>query len=213
MISRISMNLFRRILRLFRLLSRKELSTNLLPSIFPDVLHVLQSLYVRSFHSQGDGSPVVHNSSFQYIFCLDTSDSYDNAAFNNWYSKGLRPGNKMKKFHKDEARISTVMDIGSVHIVSKMWWYELKQVGVPLNDGHLIPQSPLSCRLRRDILHQANGGNCRIFVVKYAEYIFIKKINEMSNDFDTRVASHNMAVQLFKYSVEKPNLRLPGISK
>ncbi|KAL2550079.1 Uncharacterized protein Fot_11609 [Forsythia ovata] len=56
-------------------------------------------------------------------------------------------------------------------------------------------------------------GDCGIFVVKYAEYIFLKKINEMPNDFDTGVARHNMSVQLFKFSVEKPDLRLPGISK
>ncbi|KAL2533159.1 Ulp1 protease family [Abeliophyllum distichum] len=71
----------------------------------------------------------------------------------------------------------------------------------------------LSRKLHKDILHQANGGDCEIFVVKYAEYIFLKKINEMLNDFDIRVARHNMAMQLFKYSAEKPNTRLPRISK
>ncbi|KAL2546353.1 hypothetical protein Fot_15586 [Forsythia ovata] len=57
------------------------------------------------------------------------------------------------------------------------------------------------------------SGDYGIFVVKYADYIFMKKINKMPNDFDIGLARHNMTVQLFKYSMEKPDIRLSGISK
>ncbi|KAL2489501.1 Uncharacterized protein Fot_42793 [Forsythia ovata] len=54
-------------------------------------------------------------------------------------------------------------------------------------------------------------GDCEIFVVKYTKYIFQNKINETSENFDTRAAHHGMAVQLLKYAIEKPGQRFPGL--
>ncbi|KAL2535273.1 uncharacterized protein Fot_16664 [Forsythia ovata] len=50
-------------------------------------------------------------------------------------------------------------------------------------------------------------GDYGIFIIKYAEYIYEKKISEMPNPFDTKVARHNMAVQLYKYALEKPDIQ------
>ncbi|KAL2463084.1 hypothetical protein Fot_54321 [Forsythia ovata] len=74
-----------------------------------------------------------------------------------------------------------------------------------------IPSYTIPKELMNGYIYYTCRGDCGIFVVKYVEYIFMKKINEMPNDFDTGLARHNMAVQLFKYSVEKPDIRLPGI--
>ncbi|KAL2486738.1 Uncharacterized protein Adt_31494 [Abeliophyllum distichum] len=65
------------------------------------------------------------------------------------------------------------------------------------------PDSQLPCRIYKDIRQQTNKW--------YAEYIFQNKINEMSKNFDTRAARHNIAVQLFKYAIEKPNQRFLGL--
>ncbi|KAL2528945.1 Uncharacterized protein Fot_21546 [Forsythia ovata] len=43
---------------------------------------------------------------------------------------------------------------------------------------------------------------------QFAEYIFEGKIEEMPKRFDTKAARHNMAVQLYKYANEKPELQL-----
>ncbi|KAL2495395.1 MYB-like transcription factor ETC1 [Forsythia ovata] len=50
-------------------------------------------------------------------------------------------------------------------------------------------------------------GDCGIFIIKYAEYIYEKKISEMPNPFDRKVARHNMAVQMYKYALEKPDIQ------
>ncbi|KAL2506809.1 Uncharacterized protein Adt_22430 [Abeliophyllum distichum] len=97
----------------------------------------IQSPYLRSFPSQGNVTPSDQTVNFQYKFCLESPNISDYAIFENWYGKGLRLGNKLRKFHKDELRLYPSIDLGPVHIVSKMWWYDLKQVGVPLNDGHI----------------------------------------------------------------------------
>ncbi|KAL2499619.1 Ulp1 protease family [Abeliophyllum distichum] len=55
-------------------------------------------------------------------------------------------------------------------------------------------------------LRLGNNGDCGIFIIKYAEYIFQKKIMEMSKKFDTHMARYNMAVQLYKYMLEKSDL-------
>ncbi|KAL2500405.1 Ulp1 protease family [Forsythia ovata] len=57
-----------------------------------------------------------------------------------------------------------------------------------------------------------NSGDCGIFVIKYAEYIYQKKIVDMPNKFDTHMARYNMAVQLYKYAIEQPDLTLTGTS-
>ncbi|KAL2538452.1 hypothetical protein Fot_19843 [Forsythia ovata] len=77
-----------------------------------------------------------------------------------------------------------------------------------IKEQHAVSVTP---ELMNGYIYYTCRGDCGIFVVKYVEYIFMKKINEMPNDFDTGLARHNMAVQLFKYSVEKPDIRLPGI--
>ncbi|KAL2514675.1 Uncharacterized protein Fot_28646 [Forsythia ovata] len=81
-----------------------------------------------------------------------------------------------------------------------------------LDDGLVLTEDDIKT-IGATVELNVGFGDCGIFVVKYAKYIFLKKINEISNDFDTGVARHNMAVQLFKYLVEKPDLRLPRISK
>ncbi|KAL2474702.1 sentrin-specific protease 6-like [Abeliophyllum distichum] len=42
-----------------------------------------------------------------------------------------------------------------------------------------VPETPLSCRLCKEIIHQTNGGDCGILMIKFAEYIFKGKIKEM----------------------------------
>ncbi|KAL2552335.1 hypothetical protein Fot_05954 [Forsythia ovata] len=80
---------------------------------------------------------------------------------------------------------------------------------IPLDDGLVLTEDDI----RTIDATVELKGDYGIFVVKYAEYIFMKKINKMPNDFDTGLARHNMNVQLFKYSMEKPDIRLSGISK
>ncbi|KAL2534266.1 Uncharacterized protein Adt_07617 [Abeliophyllum distichum] len=89
--------------------------------------------------------------------------------------------------------------------------------------NYVTHKSPLSCRLCKDIPQQTNGGDSRIFVIKYAEYIFQKninaeyifqkKINAMQNKFDTRMVRYNMAIQLYKYAIEKPDVPLSRLMK
>ncbi|KAL2522868.1 sentrin-specific protease 6-like [Forsythia ovata] len=69
------------------------------------------------------------------------------------------------------------------------------------------PDSPLSSRLCKGTPQQTNGGDCGIFITKYAEYIHQKKISTMPNPLDTKLARHNMAVQLYKYATEKPDIQ------
>ncbi|KAL2458052.1 Papain-like cysteine peptidase superfamily [Forsythia ovata] len=52
--------------------------------------------------------------------------------------------------------------------------------------------------------------DCGIFVIKLAEYIFENKIKHTPKKFDTNVARHNMAVQLYKFTIEKPDLQMEG---
>ncbi|KAL2544072.1 Papain-like cysteine peptidase superfamily [Forsythia ovata] len=54
------------------------------------------------------------------------------------------------------------------------------------------------------------NGDCGIFVIKFAEYIFGRKIKDIPKKFDTKVARHNMAVQLYRFASEKPELQLRG---
>ncbi|KAL2468311.1 Ulp1 protease family [Forsythia ovata] len=72
------------------------------------------------------------------------------------------------------------------------------------------PESQLSWRLCKEILHQTNVEDCGIFVIKLAEYIFENKIKHTPKKFDTNVAHHNMAVQLYKFTIEKPDLQMEG---
>ncbi|KAL2547246.1 Ulp1 protease family [Forsythia ovata] len=69
------------------------------------------------------------------------------------------------------------------------------------------PDSPLSSRLCKGTPQQTNGGDCGIVITKYAEYIHQKKISTMPNPLDTKLARHNMAVQLYKYATEKPDIQ------
>ncbi|KAL2468637.1 Ulp1 protease family [Forsythia ovata] len=69
------------------------------------------------------------------------------------------------------------------------------------------PDLPLSSRLCKGTLQQTNGGDYGIFITKYAEYIHQKKISTMPNPLDTKLARHNMAVQLYKYATEKPDIQ------
>ncbi|KAL2541682.1 Ulp1 protease family [Abeliophyllum distichum] len=69
------------------------------------------------------------------------------------------------------------------------------------------PDSPLSSRLCKGTPQQTNGGDCGIFIFKYAEYIHQKKISTMLNPLDTKLARHNMAIQLYKYAIEKPDIQ------
>ncbi|KAL2518404.1 sentrin-specific protease 6-like [Abeliophyllum distichum] len=73
---------------------------------------------------------------------------------------------------------------------------------------HDIPDNPLITTLCKDIPHQTNGGDCGIFVIKFAEYIAENKIKEMPKNFDTKVARLNMATQLYKFACEKPYLNI-----
>ncbi|KAL2461007.1 Uncharacterized protein Adt_44427 [Abeliophyllum distichum] len=82
----------------------------------------LQSPYVRSYRSQGKVLPKEPTLSFQYNFCLDSPSLPDYSVFKKWYSKGLRLSNKVQKFHKDDLKISPAMDVGPVHVHSKMQW-------------------------------------------------------------------------------------------
>ncbi|KAL2512711.1 Uncharacterized protein Adt_18311 [Abeliophyllum distichum] len=45
-----------------------------------------------------------------------------------------------------------------------------------------LPNSPLSCTIIKDIPQQTNGGDCRIFIIKYVEYIAQQKIKEMPEE-------------------------------
>ncbi|KAL2497560.1 Uncharacterized protein Adt_23110 [Abeliophyllum distichum] len=85
----------------------------------------LQSPFVKSFNSQPICSQNVDQASFEYKFCLDYPAKPDIENFDFWYRTGLRPGNKVKKFHKDDLPIVPAMELGPVSIDSKMWWYTL----------------------------------------------------------------------------------------
>ncbi|KAL2480665.1 Uncharacterized protein Adt_33631 [Abeliophyllum distichum] len=69
-----------------------------------------------------------------------------------------------------------------------------------------VPDSPLSSRICKGTPQQTNGGDCGIFIVKYAEYIHEMKISTMPNPFDTKLARHNMAVQIYKHAIEKTDV-------
>ncbi|KAL2513017.1 Ulp1 protease family [Abeliophyllum distichum] len=69
------------------------------------------------------------------------------------------------------------------------------------------PDSPLSSRLCKGTPQQTNGGDSIIFILKYTEYIHGKKISTMPNPLDTKLARHNVAVQLYKYAIEKPDIQ------
>ncbi|KAL2558864.1 hypothetical protein Fot_03603 [Forsythia ovata] len=56
-------------------------------------------------------------------------------------------------------------------------------------------------------------GDCGIFLVKYVEYIFEKKIKEMDKKFERVVAQHNMAFQLYKFAIENPELHFDAKEK
>ncbi|KAL2492191.1 Ulp1 protease family [Abeliophyllum distichum] len=75
------------------------------------------------------------------------------------------------------------------------------------------PYAPLSYRLCKDIPQQTNGGDCGIFVLKYAEYLFQKMIDDMPNKFDTRMARYNVVVQLYKFAITKPDIPLLKLVK
>ncbi|KAL2532218.1 Ubiquitin-like protease domain-containing protein [Abeliophyllum distichum] len=302
----------------------------------------LQSPFVKSFNSQPNCSQKVEQVLFEYKFCLDCPATSDIKIFDCWYHRGYRPGNKVKKFCKDDLPIVPAMEIGPVSIDSKMWWYTLKQVATPLTDQHIdamfyflrmgmklsgsnhtcstttdcyfdykirilfdlltkhnnqfpqrnplllyvngerpqfytnwgevqnvfipifldkraywilghfdianwhldvynsayktirdvvmmeaiqphlniiphllrqsmvlkfeVPDSPLSSRICKGTPQQTNGGDCGIFTVKYAEYIHEMKISTMPNPFDTKLARHNMAVQMYKHAIEKTDV-------
>ncbi|KAL2498892.1 sentrin-specific protease 6-like [Abeliophyllum distichum] len=77
----------------------------------------------------------------------------------------------------------------------------------------VAPDSPLTCRLLKGIPQQTNGGDCGIFIIKYAEYIHEMKISTMPNPFDTKLARHNMAIQMYKYAIEKPDVQCGQASR
>ncbi|KAL2507974.1 hypothetical protein Fot_31621 [Forsythia ovata] len=57
------------------------------------------------------------------------------------------------------------------------------------------------------------NGDCGIFVIKFAKYIFGRKIKEIPKKFDAKVARHNMAVQLYIFALEKPDLHMPNMPR
>ncbi|KAL2526518.1 Ulp1 protease family [Abeliophyllum distichum] len=64
---------------------------------------------------------------------LDSPDAPHVRVFDKWYHIGLRPVNKLQKFHKDQLAIQPPMELEHVKIQSKMWWFCLNQVATPLN--------------------------------------------------------------------------------
>ncbi|KAL2548394.1 sentrin-specific protease 6-like [Forsythia ovata] len=118
----------------------------------------------------------------------------------------------MSNLHLDvyNSSFRTIRDVAvldAVEPLRQMMPHVLRHSKILIRD---IPDKPLSITLCKDTPHQTNGGDCGIFVIKFAEYIAENKIKEMPKNFDTKVARLNMATQLYKFACEKPYLDISG---
>ncbi|KAL2465512.1 Uncharacterized protein Adt_41363 [Abeliophyllum distichum] len=60
-----------------------------------------------------------------------------------------------------------------------------------------------SIQIVKDISQQENGRDCRVFVIKYLEYLLYNKLQSMHEPFNTKMAHYDLAVQLYKHGKDR----------
>ncbi|KAL2529581.1 hypothetical protein Fot_22182 [Forsythia ovata] len=80
-----------------------------------------------------------------------------------------------------------------------------------LNDAG--PSHLLNVNSKQSNLHKESTETASKQEFHHQSTLLKNKINKMPKNFDTRTARHNMVVQLFKYAIEKPDQRFPGLVK
>ncbi|KAL2519330.1 Ulp1 protease family [Abeliophyllum distichum] len=120
----------------------------------------------------------------------------------------------LSKWHLDvyNSSFKMIRDVAVLAAVEPLCYIILHLLRLSKVLKFTTPDSSLTCILCKDVPQQTNGGDCGIFVIKYAEYTYHMKIMDMPKKFDTHMAQYNMVVQLYKYAIEQPDLTLPRTS-